>query len=43
MAGIEINLNELKEKREGKVEYNMLKAFEEITKDARNEGYKSLV
>ena len=35
-----MDLDKLKEEKEGKVEYKMCKAFQEITKEARDEGYK---
>ena len=37
---INMDLNKLKEEKEGKVEYKMRKTFQEITQEARNEGYK---
>lgn len=40
MAGIDMDLDKLKEEKNGKVEYKMCKAFQEITKEARDEGYK---
>ena len=40
MAGIRMDLDKLKEEKEGKVEYKMCKAFQEITQEARDEGYK---
>ena len=41
MSGIEIDLDKLKIEKNGKVEYKMIKAFEDIRNDARNEGYKN--
>ena len=41
MAGIDMDLDKLKEEKDGKVEYKMCKAFQEITKEARDEGYKN--
>lgn len=35
-----MNLDKLKEEKEGKVEYKMCKAFQEITKEARDKGYQ---
>ena len=40
MAGIDMDLDKLKEEKEGKVEYKMCKAFQEITQEARDKGYK---
>ena len=40
MAGIKMDLDKLKEEKDGKVEYKMCKAFQEITQEARAEGYK---
>lgn len=40
MAGIKMDLDKLKEEKDGKVEYKMCKAFQEITQEAREEGYK---
>lgn len=40
MVGIKMDLDNLKTEKDGKVEYKMCKAFEEITKEARDEGYK---
>jgi len=41
IVGMKMDLDKLKEEKDGKVEYKMCKAFEEITKEARDEGYKS--
>ena len=44
ITGIKIDLDKLKIEKDGKVEYKMYKmckAFEEITKEARDEGYES--
>ena len=41
MAGIDMDLDKLKEEKDGKMEYKMCKAFQEITKEARDEGYKN--
>ena len=40
MAGIKMDLDKLKEGKYGKMEYKMCKAFQEITQEAREEGYK---
>ena len=40
MAGIKMDLDKLKEEKDGKVEYKMCKAFQEITQEARDEGFK---
>ena len=41
MAGIDMDLDKLKEEKDGKVEYKMCKAFQKITKEARDDGYKN--
>lgn len=41
MADLEVNIENLKVIKNGKVEYKMCKAIEEIKEDARDEGYKS--
>ncbi len=41
MVGIQMDLDKLKEEKDGKVEYKMCKAFQEITQEARNDGYSS--
>ena len=41
IAGIEMNLDKLKVEANGKVEYKMIKAFEDIRNDAREEGFKT--
>jgi len=35
-----MDLDKLKEEKDGKVKYKMCKAFQEITQEARDKGYK---
>ena len=41
MADLNIDIENIKTERNGKVEYNMCKAIDEIREDARNDGYIS--